>query len=296
MPTDDPYPPAELLEYVSGVTDADVSRGVVDLHLDQFVRVGGLRPADRVLEVGCGAGRVALGLAGFLAGGSYDGFDISPEAVAWCRDHITPRHPHFRFVLADVYNEFYQPGGRRRARRYRFPYPAGAFDFVFLTSVFTHMLPHDLTHYLTEVGRVLRPGGRCYATFFLHSPATAANIRAGRSTFRLPHRYGAPSRPVGADPGYGDCLTESPAEVERVVAYEERWVLDRFAACGLAPDPRPVPGYWSGRAGPSFQDAVAATKTGRVSLRLRAARLMRAEWLREWVWRARLAVKMPAAR
>src|SRR5262249_12437203 len=118
-----------------------------------------------------------------------------------------------------------------------------------------------------------------------------ANIRAGRSAFRLPHRYGGRARPVGADPQYGDCLSESPVEVERVVAYEQQWVLDQVAACGLTVDPVLLPGQWSGRPGPTFQDSVTATRTSSVSMRLRAARLLRMEGLREWVWRMRLAAR-----
>lgn len=295
MPQYDPYPPAELIEYVSGWTDPEVSRAIGKMHRDTFVERGGLRPTDRVLEVGCGAGRVAIALADDLTGGSYEGFDISRTAIDWCRDNITPLHPNFQFQIADVYNSFYNPAGRHRARRYRFPYPSGTFDFVFLTSVFTHMLPRDLTHYLSEISRVMRPGGRCLITFFLHNAESAANIRAGRSAFQLPLRYGRPLRPVGADPEYGDCLTETLTEAERVVAYEERWVRDRFAACGLTVDPEILPGNWSGRPGPGFQDTVLATKTGSVGLRLRAERLLRMEGLREWAWRVRPTLKLRAA-
>lgn len=286
MTDHDPYPPPDLLEYVSGVSDPDASRAIGAMHRETFVRAG-LRPTDNVLEVGCGTGRVAIALVPVLGGGSFDGFDISRRAIDWCRDNITPRHPTFRFAHADVYNEFYNPGGRCRARRFRFPYPAAAFDFVYLTSVFTHMLPRDLSHYLAEVSRVLRPGGRCVVTFFLHTAETAACVREGRSTFRLPYRYGRSPRPVGADPQYGDCFTESPSEVERVVAYERRWVLDQFAASGLTVDTE-LPGSWSGRSGPGFQDVVTATKTGRVSLRLRLAPLLRLDAAREWVWKARM--------
>ena len=46
-------------------------------------------------------------------------------------------------------------------------FPDATFDFVCATSVFTHMLPAGVANYLREIRRVLRPGGRCLATFFV---------------------------------------------------------------------------------------------------------------------------------
>src|SRR5206468_983780 len=99
-------------------------------------------------------------------GGSYDGLEVAADGVRWCADTITPVLPHFRFHHADVYNSVYNPSARRRPRAYRFPFADATFDFAFLTSVFTHLLPHDAAHYLSELARVLRPGGRLFATFF----------------------------------------------------------------------------------------------------------------------------------
>ena len=36
----------------------------------------GLKPEHRVLDIGCGVGRVALPLTRYLTSGTYDGFDI----------------------------------------------------------------------------------------------------------------------------------------------------------------------------------------------------------------------------
>lgn len=287
-------PPQEQIDFVGSGSDLGTFEYIGDHFFRHFVDRGGLKPNDSVLDVGSGIGRMALPLTNYLdpkCGGSYDGFDIVRHGVEWCRENITARFPHFRFQLADVYNEFYNPTGRHRARVYRFPFASRTFDFVFLTSVFTHMLPRDLSHYLGEIARVMKPGGRCLITFFLHSADTAANIRAGKSAFKLPLRYGKPDLPVGSPPEYGDCSTETREEIERVVAYDERWVVDRFAACGLKVD-APLYGHWSGRAGPSFQDIVTATKVKNPSLVLRLANLARLDGLREWVWRAR---KKPGA-
>jgi len=142
--------------------------------------------------VGCGVGRMAVPLTGYLSPkGSYEGFDIVPAAIAWCVRSITRRFPRFHFQVADLYNKTYNPAGRYRAEDYPFPYADGSFDFVILTSVFTHLLPEDLDHYLDEIGRVCAPGARVFATFFLLNPESEAAIAQGRSQHTFAHPRGA---------------------------------------------------------------------------------------------------------
>ena len=58
----------------------------------------------RVLDIGCGVGRIAIPLTGYLGGGGqYDGFDVVPGGIAWCEKNISIPFPHFRFELADIY-------------------------------------------------------------------------------------------------------------------------------------------------------------------------------------------------
>src|SRR5690349_17246603 len=45
-----------------------------------------LQPHERALDVGCGTGRLARPLAGYLSeAGSYDGFDVAEIAIKWCK-------------------------------------------------------------------------------------------------------------------------------------------------------------------------------------------------------------------
>jgi SAM-dependent methyltransferase len=279
-------PPADLVTFVGHGDYQRIGREF----LDHFVRLGGLRPGERVLDVGCGSGRMAVPLTGYLGpGGSYEGFDVAEPAVEWCRREITPRHPNFRFRRADVYNSVYHPAGRTRPRCFRFPYPAGSFDFVFLTSVFTHMLPADVENYVAEASRVLRVGGRCFATFFLLNEEACALIRAGRGCLRLPYTHKVPGeQPPGRPAEYGDCFLESRGAPEHAVAYEERSVADLFARCGFGPRPPAYHGSWCGRQ-PStdFQDVLVATKERGVSAGFRLRRGLRALPLREGLWRLR---------
>lgn len=236
----DPLIPPRRLDFVG---DSDFT-ATGDEFLGHFVELAGLRPDEHVLDVGSGIGRMARPLAGFLSPrGSYHGFDAVAEAVDWCRRHYSA-HPNFAFAHVDVANALYNPRGREDARTLRFPHEDGAFDFVFLTSVLTHLLPDAADHYLGEVARVTRPGGRVLLTFFLLDEDARARRARGEAELHFDHER-SPAALVSA---------ELP---EQAVAYEEAWVHDRLAAHGLRVREPVHRGCWSGRAGArSFQDIV----------------------------------------
>jgi SAM-dependent methyltransferase len=214
-----------------------------DEFLGHFVALGGLQPGHAVLDVGCGIGRMARPLAGYLdAGGSYDGFDVNREGIGWCRRRYG-RLTNFRFCVADLYNRRYNPAGAHAAAEYRFPYDDARFDFAILTSVLTHLLEAEADHYLAEVARVLRPGGRAVATFFLLHDATRAAIAAGQSGLAF------------LDPEAHVAVVSEDVP-EEAVAYDAGWMRERAGAHGL--DVLAVhPGTWAGREdGTSFQDLV----------------------------------------
>src|ERR1700694_451969 len=59
-------------------------RAVGEEFLRHFREIGGLEPGHRVLDVGCGIGRMAVPLTEYLEGrGSYEGFHVSREGGAW---------------------------------------------------------------------------------------------------------------------------------------------------------------------------------------------------------------------
>ena len=219
--------------------------------LGHFKELGGLQPGHAVLEIGCGSGRMALPLTGYLdpaQGGSYVGMDVVAPAIAWCQGHITPRFPHFTFRHLDLFNRRYNPTGRVQARDYRFPYPDGSFDFIFLTSVFTHLLPADSAHYLHECARLLTPGGRLFSTWLLLNPIQAELAAQGRSDIDLAY---------GMD-GY---RVRDRAVPESAVGVDEEAVRAFFAGAGLTVEEPVYYGRWSGRAeGRSYQDLILARR------------------------------------
>ncbi len=216
-----------------------------------FVELAGLQPGHRVLDVGCGIGRMAIPLTEYLSpAGGYWGFDIVKKGIDWCSERITPKFPNFHFQHSDVYNKHYNPDGQARACDYRFPFEDDFFDFIFLTSVFTHMVPADLENYLKEIARVLKPGGTCLITFLLLNKESSGLIRDGKSDLDFVHEMD----------GY---FTTKPADPEAAIAYDEGVALKFLDQCGLAAEPPVRYGSWCGRKKYlSYQDIVIARKPG----------------------------------
>jgi SAM-dependent methyltransferase len=203
----------------------------------------GMARTHRVLEIGCGIGRMAMPLTRHIRAGGpghYWGVDITPEKIAYCKRTVTHVAPHFRFVHADVFNKYYNPRGSLRAAEYRFPFKRASFDFIFLTSVFTHMLPEDMEHYLAEIARLLVPGGKCVASFWITTEPLGEPY----------HRYSDVS------------WIFDPAEPEYGVYYMEPYVRACYARNGLDIDTLRY-GTWMGRGdrhASSPQDVIIATK------------------------------------
>src|SRR4051794_14554907 len=143
----DPGLPPRRLQLLVGGGDY---LSVGDEFRRHFVELGGLEPHHDVLDVGSGSGRMAYALKDWLTG-RYEGFDIVPAAVDWCRREITTRHPNFHFQVADIRSERYNRHGTYEASEYRFPYDDASFDFAYLTSVFTHLQWPAVDNYVAEL-------------------------------------------------------------------------------------------------------------------------------------------------
>jgi demethylmenaquinone methyltransferase / 2-methoxy-6-polyprenyl-1,4-benzoquinol methylase len=104
-----------------------------------------LEPGDSALDVCCGTGDLALELAGRVApGGRVVGCDFSEPMLDLAREKAAANEAvNARFEWADAL---------------QLPYDAGRFDAV--TVGFGVRNLADLDRGLSEMGRVLRPGGR----------------------------------------------------------------------------------------------------------------------------------------
>ena len=207
-----------------------------------------LQPHERVLDVGCGYGRVAVPLTRYLITGEYRGFDIDAGAIAWCQKHITSRHQNFCFSHADVANTYYNPRGKLAPETFTFPCADASVDAAVATSLFTHLLPAAAARYVSEIHRVLKPGGRAVLSFFLFEQDARD---------RLSHPRVEPLFREFPEPHYAVSDITRP---ELTVAFDLAAVKQAFMERGM-PVVRVERGSWAINPNPlSYQDFILAVK------------------------------------
>ena len=235
-----PKPPAESI-YVG---DGDF-QAIGAEFLDHFIRLGGLKPSDRVLDIGCGIGRMAVPLTQYLdAGGSYEGFDPVGAGIVWCTQTITPVYPAFRFQHLDIAHPIYNPNGCLPGTDLHLPLRSGSFDFACMVSVATHLPVDEIGVYASEVARVLKPGGRILVTAFL-----VDEDRPGQASPRF--------RPW--TDGHGWIANE--AAPLAAIGFPRATFTHILAEAGLCVDLVSL-GNWSGDSSDHFQDLIVASTPG----------------------------------
>lgn len=236
-----PHPPPDSIF----VGDGDY-RAIGAEFLGHFVRIGRLQPHERVFDIGCGIGRMAVPLTQYLdpERGSYDGVDPVMDGILWCAQTITPAYPRFRFQRLDIAHPLYNPQGSLPGNEVRFGFANQSFDFITMTSVATHLPPDELVVYLSEAARLLAPGGRLFLTAFALD---------GQSTGQERLKF----RRWGEGPGWY-AIEEAPLAAAGIDA---GFLLEHATQAGLAVE-RLDPGHWRGHSAAHYQDLLVAVKPG----------------------------------
>lgn len=132
--------------WVAATAEADEASYEASAARDAAALLDGLRdrvgPEGRVLDLGCGIGRIAAEIAGRFA--EVVGVDVSPAMIETAR----AMHADRRGLRFDA-----NSGSDLAA------FPAADMDLIFSYSVLPHLPPDVLESYFLEVGRVLKPGG-----------------------------------------------------------------------------------------------------------------------------------------
>lgn len=233
-----PYPPQDRLF----IGDGDY-RAIGAEFLGHAVELGGLKRDARVLDIGCGIGRLAVPMTQYLDAekGSYDGVDPVAAGIAWCTNVITPAYPNFRFQHLDIRHAIYNPAGAIEGDAVALPFADRSFDFVSLISVATHLPIAELRRYAAEVARVLAPGGTVFLTAFVmtRNPDPPPRTRDPRLDFKrsetAPQWYVDAVNPLGA------------------VAFDDGVIEEMLYEANLEVRRKSL-GSWRGRPAPHFQD------------------------------------------
>ena len=148
-----PLPPRELLRRIGPMGEVDPVRAYEESGAEHRELLERTLPDDwawegkRVLDFGCGVGRVLRQFAPETGTGEFWGCDLDRPSMDWNRANL---EPPFRFF------ETTETAG--------LPQADGYFDFVYAFSVYTHFTD-NWAGWLLEHHRVLAAGGYLFATY-----------------------------------------------------------------------------------------------------------------------------------
>ncbi|MEP6977196.1 MAG: class I SAM-dependent methyltransferase [Thermoleophilia bacterium] len=148
-----PLPPPALAARVGTPDPSDPLAGYDDLGRQLRQYILDVLPADwsfegkRILDFGCGAGRVLRAFLPEAQVAEFYGCDIDEQSIEWLDRHLSPP--------LHVLRSHESPP---------LELPGDSFDLVYATSVFTH-LADEWSAWLLELHRLLKDGGYLLATF-----------------------------------------------------------------------------------------------------------------------------------
>ncbi|MFW9793456.1 MAG: class I SAM-dependent methyltransferase [Candidatus Thorarchaeota archaeon] len=120
--------------------------------IERVVEILGDNHTKRILDLGCGTGRHVV----YFARLGYDvyGFDASPKALSMTREWLQEDN-----LTANLSEHLMENP---------FPYHDNFFDAVISIQVIHHNLKKDILNTISEIERVLKPGGLLFVTFPIH--------------------------------------------------------------------------------------------------------------------------------
>lgn len=143
-PQGHPFPPRTLTQLVTGNMSADAFLSSGLRSAEYFKTLINRNGADfgamaAVLDFGCGCGRLARHMPSLTNAKVY-GCDLNPSLIKWCQDNLNGE-----FCV----NGLTPP----------LAYADDSFDALYMLSVFTHLRLETQNAWISELARILKPGG-----------------------------------------------------------------------------------------------------------------------------------------
>ena len=147
-----------------------------DSYRRTMVDLAGIQPGQRLLDIGCGTGSLVVQLSRLHPKADVTGLDPDPKALARARKKAD------RAGLSPKLEQGFSDD---------LPFPDSSFDVVFSSFMFHHLEPDEQQATLTEVRRVLKPGGSFHLVDFSGaSERTNVAGRMGETGFAETHEVG----------------------------------------------------------------------------------------------------------
>jgi SAM-dependent methyltransferase len=164
------YSPIPSIELIKSCGSNNIPHYIENMsfYTQDIIRQCILKRNSKILDFGCGAGRIARGLLQYLdREGSYLGIDVNRSAIDWCNQNITTRNANFTFRSIDITNSYYYNDDNLQQNNYDFSFLGAAkFDCIVAICLFNHLKLTDTKQYLQEIAKRLVKDGVAYLTFF----------------------------------------------------------------------------------------------------------------------------------
>lgn len=159
-----PQPPAHLMKRVIGTEQPNFFFRFALTCFGQYMAAAGkhkdLSTIKKMLDWGCGCGRVSAHYLRIIDGPAVTGCDIDGEDIAWCQENLKEG----RFVHSSPFVPL--------------PFEKGEFDLVVSLSVMTHLTKEQQNQWLKEIDRILAPGG-----------LFVCSVHGRHAALAMPHKF-----------------------------------------------------------------------------------------------------------
>lgn len=174
-----------------------------------FLVSQGLQPSHRLLDIGCGTGRLARQVVPYLGPARYHGVDIADEAL---RSAVEVAAEEGWLQRAPTFHLGEIPG----------PDQVGQFDFLWSFSVFIHLPREIMESVMRRAAAVMHADSRLYWAYVPEPRAWRSGVKQFRHTLE---DYQGAARAAGLT------FKEVPGWIERAGHRPGRWSGSQRVAC-----------------------------------------------------------------